>query len=283
MADASCVDRRGYGAGMALAIVTGASSGIGKATAIELARRGYHLVAAGRSPEKTEPVIGIIESLGGTAEFLLVDLASLNSAREAAMRFEDTGREVDLLVNNAGIGATRGVSGDGFEIHFAVNHLGHFQFTHHLRRTFRPGTRIVQVSSSVHHRAEGIDLEQVRRPTSSLFGIREYAVSKLANVLYARHLATLQPDWRTYAVHPGLTNTGIIPAYVKPFMRRLLTPEEGAEPVVWCATAPELSEESGHYYARMRPEAPSAVAQDDHLAADLWRRSEMWCGVAPQY
>jgi NAD(P)-dependent dehydrogenase (short-subunit alcohol dehydrogenase family) len=228
------------------------------------------------------PTVEQIRKAGGSAEFLELDLSSLASSRDAARHFEESGRTLDVVVNNAGVGATRGLSPDGFEIHFAVNHLGHFMLTHHLRRTFRPGTRIVQVTSSVHFRADGIDFEAVQHRSRSLFGLREYAESKLANVLFVREMARRQPDWRLFAVHPGLTDSGMIPWYARGFLRRsLLTPEQGADTVVWCATAPELRNETGQYYALRSEESPSEIAMDDVLAADLWRHSEQWCGVAP--
>jgi NAD(P)-dependent dehydrogenase (short-subunit alcohol dehydrogenase family) len=267
---------------MSVAVVTGASSGIGRVVAIELAQGGHHVVAAGRSRQRTEIVVDQIVTNGGSAEFLRLDLASLESARAAAITFEKTGRTVDVLVNNAGVGATRGVTEDGFEIHFGTNHLGHFMFTHHLRGTFRPGTRIVQVSSEVHRRAKGIEFDRVRTKSKTFFGLGEYAVSKLANVLFAREAARRQPDWNLYAVHPGLTDTNIIPAIARPFIgRRLLTPTQAADTVVWCATSEHLSEDSGLYYARRQSLAPSPQALDDGLAKELWARSEQWSGVAP--
>jgi NAD(P)-dependent dehydrogenase (short-subunit alcohol dehydrogenase family) len=268
---------------MRVALVTGPSSGIGRVTALELARRGFHVVAAGRSASRVGSVVEMIEREGGSAEFLHLDLASLESARSAARSFEETGRILDVLVNNAGVGATRGITSDGFEIQFGVNHLGHFMLTHHLRRTFRPGTRIVSVTSSVHFQVEGIEFDTLQRRTRSLYGLDEYAVSKLANILFIRELARRRPDWKTYAVHPGLTNTNIIPWYVRPFMqRRLLTPCQGAETVIWCATSDEVTEASGLYYSHKTAREPSSAAQESDLARELWERSERWCDVAPQ-
>jgi NAD(P)-dependent dehydrogenase (short-subunit alcohol dehydrogenase family) len=259
-------------------MVTGASSGIGRATAVELGARGYHVVAAGRSEERTMPVVDGVVQGGGSAEFIHLDLASLESARRAAEEYAESGRVLDVLVNNAGVGGGRGVTEDGFEIHFGVNHLGHFMLTHHLGGTFRPGSRIVVVTSEAHRGIEGIDFDAMRRRTRSLVGWKEYGVSKLANILFVRELAKRQPDWRVYAVHPGMTDTGIFPGFVKPFFRNLKTPEEGAETVVWCATSDDVGDQSGLYYSRKREREPSDVALDNELAAELWRRSEQWCG-----
>lgn len=264
-------------------MITGISSGIGRAAALGLGRSGCHVIGAGRSERRTMPVVSEIEAMGGSAEFLRLDLASLDSTRSAARTFEDSGRNLDALINNAGVGGVRGTTGDGFEINFGVNHLGHFMLTHHLRRTFRPGTRIVQVTSAAHFNAATIDFERVRNRTRSLYGWREYCASKLANVLFVRELARRQPDWHAYAVHPGTTDTGIFPGWLRPFIRhRLFTPEQGAETVLWCATSSDVADESGRYYRNKESRPPSEMAQDDDLAMELWQRSEAWCGVAPQ-
>jgi NAD(P)-dependent dehydrogenase (short-subunit alcohol dehydrogenase family) len=269
---------------MDVALVTGPNSGIGREIALGLANHGLHIIAAGRSEQRVGDVINEIHSTGGTAEFLELDLSSLDSARDAARTFESTERKIAVLVNNAGIGIGRKpLTIDGFEPRFGVNHLGHFMLTFGLRRTFRPGTRIVQVSSSVHFRATEINFDQLRKKPS-LRGVNEYAVSKLANVLFVRELARQQPDWNAYAVHPGFVDTGIIPGFMRPFLRnRLLTPVEGAQTPLWCAIDPVLESESGHYYARMARDTPSEPAQDDDLARELWKQSEVWCGVAPQH
>ena len=188
---------------MKVAMVTGPNAGIGLEITRSLAKQDYHVVAAGRSEERIGPVVAEVEASGGSVEFLHLDLASLESARTAAKTFEQSGRTLDVLVNNAGIGVNRrGLTVDGFEVHFGINHLGHFMLTHHLRRAFQPGTRIVQVASSVHDRAKGIDFDRVQRK-SSFMGLDEYAVSKLANILFVREMARRQPDWRLYAAHPA--------------------------------------------------------------------------------
>jgi retinol dehydrogenase-12 len=266
------------------ALITGATSGIGRATAIALARQGYHIVAAVRNQEKASQLVEEIRANGGSGEYLHLDLATLDSVRETARLFEQSNREVDVLINNAAAGPRRGLTSDGFELQFGVNHLGHFMLTHHLRRSFHPGTRIIQVTSSIYERADGIDWGRVISKSRSLLALREYAVSKLANVLFVRELAQQQPDWRTYAVHPGLTDTSIIPGYARPFLRKKLhSPEVGAATVVWCATDQSLGQSSGGYYANKKERAVTDVAADSMLSLELRRRSEAWCDVAPQH
>jgi NAD(P)-dependent dehydrogenase (short-subunit alcohol dehydrogenase family) len=260
---------------METALVTGATSGIGQAAATQLAHLGWHVVVAGRSPQKTAGVVDDIVTAGGSAEAIHLDLASLESCRNAASAVD----RVDVLINNAGVGVARGTTTDGFEIHFGVNHLGHFLLTTALLAAMSPGARVVTVSSAAHERARGIDFASVRGRTRSLLGLQEYATSKLANILFTRELARRHPQLRTHAVHPGFTDTAIIPRLARPFLGRSLIPAEaGADTVVWCATSSDVENDSGGYYARRRSLQPSIPARDDALAAALWDRSEEYCG-----
>ncbi|MGH8952413.1 MAG: SDR family oxidoreductase [Acidimicrobiia bacterium] len=263
---------------MPIALVTGAGSGIGRVTALTLARAGFDVVVAGRSASRMQQVIDSITAATGSAEFMELDLASLESVRSAARRFLHSGRRLDVLVNNAGIGVNRrGVTEDGFEVHFGINHLGHFLLTSELSPVFTKGSRVVSLTSAVHFRADGIDFSAVRRPTRSI-GLAEYATSKLANILFIRELARRHPELWAYAVHPGLVRTKLIPAPLRALAgNRMLTPEQGADTVVWCATSKKVAGESGHYYQHRTRLPPSPAAQDDVLARELWERSEEWC------
>jgi NAD(P)-dependent dehydrogenase (short-subunit alcohol dehydrogenase family) len=262
---------------MPLALVTGPGSGIGRATAVGLGRAGFHVITAGRYPERIEPVIGEIEAAGGSAEYLELDLASPRSVREAARQVVASGRPVEVLVNNAGIGVNRrGVTEEGFEVHFAINHLGHFLLTRELASVIGQEARVVSLSSGMHHRADGMDLTRVRRPTRGI-GLKEYAISKLANVLFIRELAHRRSEIHAYAVHPGLVRTRIIPGPIRALTSGMLTPEQGADTVLWCATSEDVGAESGHYYQQRTRVPPSQIAQDDDLARELWDRSDEWC------
>jgi NAD(P)-dependent dehydrogenase (short-subunit alcohol dehydrogenase family) len=263
---------------MPIALVTGANSGIGRATAIGLARDGFHVIAAGRSVERTKPVLDEITARGDSVEFLELDLASMTSVRAAARSFGNMVRGLDILVNNAGIGVNRrGLTEDGFEVHFGINHLGHFLLTRELFPKMRPGSRVVSLTSAMHHRADGLDLSRVRRPTAYT-GLAEYATSKLANILFIRELARRRPEFRAYAVHPGLVRTRLIPGPIRAFSRTsMLSPEQGADTVLWCALSEEVATETGHYYQQRSRAIPSTAAQDDDLALELWDRSLEWC------
>jgi retinol dehydrogenase-12 len=269
-----------------VALVTGANVGIGRVTAIELAKAGAQLVIAGRSAQRTQPVLDEISALPNAkpALFLPLDLASLKSVRECADAFAALGLPLHMLINNAGLAGARGMTQDGFEMMFGVNHLGHFLLTQKLLPILqRSGTtRVITVSSRAHKRAPGIDWDALRQPTRTRTGLREYAVSKLANLLFSAELARrlAGSGVSTYSLHPGVVATEIwreVPGWARPLLRLLgmLTPEQGARTTLHCAMVAPQSE-TGLYYADCRPVPPAALGQDAQLARELWQRSERW-------
>ena len=267
---------------MPVALVTGPGSGIGRAIAIGLGRAGFHVVAAGRHRGRIEPVMSEIVDAGGSAEFVPLDLSSLRSVRDAASAVAAQHRSVQVLVNNAGIGINRrGLTEDGFEAHFGINHLGHFLLTGELTPALGQGARVISLASALHHRADGIDFDRLRRPTRGL-GVREYAVSKLANVLFTAELARrlAGSDVHSYALHPGVVATEVwreVPWPLRGLMKLgMISAEQGARTTLYCATSPEVAQHSGRYYDECREVEPSQLAQDPALAAELWQRSEAW-------
>jgi len=269
-----------------VALITGGNVGIGRVTAVELAKAGYQVVIAGRSLERTQPVLDEIKAMlpHKPAVFLPLNLASLASVRACAEQFEALRLPLHLLVNNAGIAGVRGLTADGFEMMFGVNHMGHFLLTQLLLPALQTSgpSRVVTVSSRAHKRTPGIDWEALRQPTASMTGIREYAVSKLANLLFSAELARrLQGTGvACYALHPGVVDTEIwrtVPGWARPLLRLrgLLTPKEGARSTLHCAMRAPHSE-SGLYYADCKPMSPSLLGQDANLARALWERSEAW-------
>lgn len=271
-------------------LVTGANTGIGRATAHELARRGGKVILACRSASKTAPVVAdIVRDTGNAAvEFLPLDLADLDSVRTAAGAFLDRDEALHVLVNNAGVGGQRGQTAQGFELAFGINHLGHFLLTTLLLGRLRESApaRIVNVSSDAHYQAKGIDYEALRRPTRSVAGLSEYALSKLCNVAFTQELARRLPasEVGAYALHPGVIASDIwrrVPWPVRSVMKLFMkSPEQGAATTLYCATSPDLIDVTGGFYADCRERAPNPVATAE-LAAELWERSVAWT-AAPE-
>jgi retinol dehydrogenase 12 len=265
-------------------LVTGANTGIGLATATDLAGRGGRVYLACRSGEKGAAAVAAITAATGSAEvrFLPLDLADLASVAECARAFLALGEPLHVLINNAGVGGTPGRTKDGFELVFGVNHLGHFALTMGLLDCLTASrARIVNVASDAHYQAKGIDFDGLRRRTRGITGMREYAVSKLCNVLFSQELARRLDGTGavSYALHPGVVASDIwrrVPGPVRPLVtRRMLTVEQGARTSLYCATAPEAALRSGAYYEDCAEREPSRVATRD-LGEQLWQHSEAW-------
>ena len=269
-------------------LVTGANTGIGLATAEALARRGASVYVASRSVEKGSAAVAAIKAASGSSSvsFLALDLADLDSVRSCAAEFLALGEPLHVLINNAGVGGARGLTRQGFELTFGINHLGHFALTTALldRIVESAPSRVVTVASDAHYSARGIDFTALRRPARGITGLNEYAVSKLCNVLFSAELArrVAGTGVTTYALHPGVVASDIwrrVPWPVRPLItRRMLSVDEGALTSLYCATSPDVADDSGLFYDNCAPRAPSAVATPE-LAAELWRRSEEWTTV----
>jgi len=266
-------------------LVTGGNTGIGRATAADLARRGGRVYLACRSRDKGEAAVAALAGQTGSDRigYLPLDLADLDSARRCAADFLARDEPLHGLINNAGVAGHRGLTRDGFELQFGVNHLGHFALTTALldRLAASAPARVVTVSSDAHYQATGIDYDAVRRRTAHLAAMPEYAVSKLANVLFSQELAR-RADGRgitTYALHPGVVASDIwrrVPWPVRPIItRRMLTTEQGATTTLYCATSPEVARATGRFYLRCREAEPNPVATPE-LARELWEHSEAW-------
>ncbi len=266
-------------------LITGANTGIGKATAASLAGRGATIFIAGRSRERTQPTIDELAAQTGNSElhFLALDLGDLDSVRACAQEFLAAGRPLHVLINNAGMAGKRGMTASGFELAFGTNHVGPFLLTSLLLDRLRESApaRIVTVASEAHERLDGIDFDAVRRPTRTRTAFHEYSVSKLANVLHAQELGRRLDGSgvTTYALHPGVIASDVwrqVPWPIRPLIKlRMRSPEEGAQTSLYCATSPDLAGETGRYYEDCKSR-PAGRAATPELAAELWERSEAW-------
>jgi NAD(P)-dependent dehydrogenase (short-subunit alcohol dehydrogenase family) len=265
-------------------VVTGASSGIGAAGAVELARRGATVVPVGRDEGRLEKVA---REVGG--EGIRADLASLAGVRRLADELLERCERIDVLVNNAGVmPGRRRLTADGLELTFAVNHLAPFLLTNLLLDRLRESApaRVV-TTSSVAHSGGLIDLDDLQLENGWTM-MRAYSTSKLANILFTRELARRLEGSGVVAncFHPGVIRTRLTrranplllvgAKLAAPFLG---SPKTGAETLVWLASSPEPADVSGGYFENCRPARQSAQSQDDELAAALWERSAEVVGL----
>ena len=206
--------------------------------------------------------------------------------RSATASLLATTRPINLLINNAGVAGQRGMTKSRFEVAFGVNHVGHFLFTTGLldRIVDSGPSRIVNVPSGNHFNAKGIDFDAVRRSTKTFIGLKEYDVSKLANVLFTKSLVErLEPHKVTvFSVNPGPVATDIwrrMPGPMYALYRRIArlpSVEDGAQPSLYAATAPGIEAINGTYFDQdCRPKEVSRTATDA-LAQELWDKSVAW-------
>jgi len=275
-----------------VALVTGASSGIGKSTAIKLVARGWQVIGVGRDPQRSaaaEAEIAAVAPDGGftmlRADFTVMAEVK-RVADEAASR---TGR-IDVLVNNAGgVRDRQYITADGTEATFAANHLAPFLLTRELMPLLEasaaaqpPGTtRVIAVSSTAHRMIDAFDFDDLQ----SLGGFQPafaYGRAKLANILFTRELARrAEPDGIVAQVmHPGLVASNFAShgdEGMQTYMAaatNAVPPDEPAETLAWLVAEPAGGHPGGRYFYQKAEETPSAVAQDDAAASRLWAESE---------
>jgi NAD(P)-dependent dehydrogenase (short-subunit alcohol dehydrogenase family) len=272
-------------------VVTGASSGIGKAASLALARLGADVILVCRDKARGEAALAAVGAVAPASirQLELADLSSLRDVRELAGRLSRLDR-LDVLINNAGLVlASRRVSADGFEYTFALNHLAPFLLTGLLREKLAASApaRVVTVSSAA-HRAARLDLADLQL-TGHFNGWRAYANSKLANILFTRELAIRLAGTGVTAncVHPGTVNTrfGRDGSSMLRFglgigRRFLLSAAQGADTVVYLASSPDVADATGGYYVKRRLRAPSGAARDPETARRLWAISAELTGLA---
>nr|XP_055058712.1 retinol dehydrogenase 11-like [Misgurnus anguillicaudatus] len=275
-------------------LITGANSGIGKETAVDIARRGARVIMACRDMDRANKAAEEIRKRSGNGNIVVrrLDLASLQSVRALAKEIKDNEDRLDILINNAGVMmCPKWQTEDGFEMQFGVNHLGHFLLTNLLLDLLKKSapSRIVNVSSVAHETGkihfDDINLDKNYNSYTS------YLQSKLANVLFNHELAVRLKGTgvTTYALHPGVIRTELgrhvfsslwKRVLFKPFMFMIKTPWEGAQTSIYCAVDESLKNSSGLYYSDCAPKQAAPQGRDDAAARKLWDLSASMVGLA---
>jgi NAD(P)-dependent dehydrogenase (short-subunit alcohol dehydrogenase family) len=275
-------------------LVTGATSGIGKETALRLALLGATVVIVGRDAARGAAAGAEITGLVPHAqvEVMTADLSSLAQVRRLAGDVLGRHGRLDVLVNNAGvISPRRQLTADGLETTFATNHLGPFLLTSLLRGLLERSApaRVVTVSSAAHKQVGAIPWDGLARGAQS-GQAQAYPVSKLLNILFTAELARRLAGTGVTAncLHPGFVRTSLgrdvtgVLGTVLPLILRLLPgPATGARTPVYLASSPEVAGVTGGYFVNCKPAEPSALAKDSQAAARLWALSEDLAGLAP--
>jgi retinol dehydrogenase 13 len=273
-------------------VIAGATSGVGRAAAVEVARFGGRLVLVARSEEKARAVRAMLaRDFGADASVFLADFSRLAEVRRLAQELAGVPR-IDVLINSAGVHCTRRhETVDGHELVFCVNHLAPFLLTHALLPKLRAGApaRILQVNSQG-HRFGGLDLDDLAWRRRPYVGLRAYGASKTAQLLSVWEFADrLEGSGVTVnAMHPGEVRTGIglnngrlYRWYQGRVLDRFLGDARIAgESLHYLAAAPELASESGRYFNRTHPEKPAPPALDRAVGLRLWERSLDLTGLA---
>jgi len=279
-------EMHGGGTGEKVCLITGATSGIGKATAMGLASMGASVVMVGRDRDRGEAALTEIKVKSGNAsvDLMLADLSSQEEIHRLADNFKEAYPRLDVLVNNAGLfRSERITTQDGLETTFAVNHLAPFLLTNLLLDVLKASapSRIVNVSSG-DHKSGAIDFDDLQGEMGYK-GAKAYSQSKLANVLFTHELARRLEGTGVSAncLHPGAgirTNFGSGVSGALGFMVRALrplmkSPEKGAETSIYLASSPEVEGLSGRYFVKKAEASSSAVSHDDGLDRRLWEVS----------
>jgi NAD(P)-dependent dehydrogenase (short-subunit alcohol dehydrogenase family) len=272
-------------------LVTGGSGGIGRATALGLAIMGAHLAISGRDRERTESAAREIRAAGGgKVDVVVADLSSQSEVRRLADEVLQSLSRIDVVVNNVGgYWHTRHITADGLERSFALNHLAPFLLTNLLLERLKQSApaRVVTVSSSA-HRSGRIDFDDLQGERS-YSGARAYSQSKLANLLFTYELASRLEgiSVTANALHPGVVRTAfaaedastlqrLFTPFVRPFLK---TPDEGASTSIHLASAPDLEQVTGRYFANSKPKTSSKRSYDEAAATRLSQLSADLVGL----
>ena len=272
-------------------LITGATSGIGEATAIDLAKKGANIFFIARNNLKAQNLSDKIEFISGKRpKFFIADLASLKNIKESALEFISLDIPLHVLLNNAGlINNNRKETVDGFEEVFSINHLAYFYLTHLLLEKLKEGTpsRIINVSSGAHAFVKGFNFDDVNS-LKEYKPFKVYGYSKLANILFTKKLSQVLENENIIVncLHPGVVGTGfgqnngifskILFNLSKPFMR---SSEKGAETSIYLCSSPDVSDVSGQYFYNCKIAKTTTWANNQEDADRLWDLSKGLTGI----
>ncbi|MGJ8686220.1 MAG: SDR family oxidoreductase [Spongiibacteraceae bacterium] len=272
-------------------LITGATSGIGLATARELAAQGHELFLLARNRDKGEAVLAEISEETGNdkLQLLVADLGSMADIRRIAAEFLATGKPLQVLINNAGILNTqRRESQDGIEETFAVNQLGYFLLTELLREKLMASapSRIVSVASDAYHFVPGVNFDDIEMHHTPYKPFKVYGNAKLCNILWTRELAKQLEGSGVTAncLHPGAVNTGLghqnsrlLALLLKPLLRLFFRrPSNAAACPVYLATSESVAGVSGEYFVDSKIKSLKSSAKDSDAGEKLWRLCEQY-------
>ena len=275
-------------------VITGGTSGIGQVAAEALAAQGARIVLVARDVARGEATLRRLNIAGpGQGHSLYIaDLASIGATRKLAAEISAAEPRIDVLINNAGaLFNTRRLSPDGLEMSFALNHMAYFVLTTGLLERLKatPGARIVSTASRAHQGAR-LDFSDLQSQ-KAFSGFAVYGRSKLANILFTRELARRLAGTGVTAnsLHPGFVASrfgdqsgGLIQTLMPLAKLIAVTPQQGADTIIYLASSPEVTGQSGLYFYKRKPIEPSLDAQDDQAAAQLWTESERLAAAVPQ-
>lgn len=263
-------------------VITGATSGIGEIAAVAFAKLGARVIFTARDAARGAATLKKLQAAGGgDHRVVAADLMRIGEVKRAGAEIAALAPRIDVLANNAGaLFPARQMSADGLEASFALNHMSYFVLTQALLPHLAPNARVVSTASAAHQGAV-LDFDDLQSARGPYTGFSVYSRSKLCNILFTRALAKRLTNGITATcLHPGFVATrfgdgfgatGLAIGAAKLFA---LSPEKGADTLIWLASSADIAGESGGYYDRRKPGALSADAQNDADAARLWAISE---------
>jgi NAD(P)-dependent dehydrogenase (short-subunit alcohol dehydrogenase family) len=270
-------------------VVTGATSGIGEVAADRLAAKGARIVLIARDRARGEHTLKHLHAIAPQADHVahFADLSKLGEMRRVADEIAAAEPKIDVLVNNAGaMFGSRRVTQDGLEMTFATNHMSYFVLTNVLKARMDAGGRIVTTASDAHKGAR-LDFDDLQS-AKHYSGFGAYGRSKLCNILFTRELGRRLAGTGVTAncLHPGFVATrfgnqsgGILPFVIGAAKTFALTPEQGAETIIYLASSPDVSDVTGGYFVKSKPATPTREAQNDADAKRLWDVSARLAGI----